>query len=65
MKRNKSFFSVSTGLNSSLAPSNSILFNILYYLLCVFIFPIFSIISFVLFTFKYFKRCIFNLHNYT
>ena len=65
MKRNKSFFSVTTGLTKSLAPSNNILFNIFYYVFCVFIFPPLSITSFVIFTFKYFKCCIFNLHNYT
>lgn len=65
MKRNRSYFSVNTGLTSHLAPSNSVLFNIFYYLCCLFIFPIFSITSFVLFTFKYFKCCIFNLRNHT
>lgn len=65
MKRNESYFSVSAGLTSHLAPSNNVLFNIFYYLFCLLIFPLFSTITFVLFTFKYFKCCIFNLHNYT
>ena len=65
MKRNKSYFSVSTGLTSHLAPSNNVLFNIFYYLYCLLLFPIFSITSFVLFTFKYFKCCVFNLCNHT
>lgn len=55
MKRNKSYFSVSAGLTSNLAPSDKVLFNIFYYLCCLLIFPLFSITSFVLFTFKYFK----------
>ena len=65
MKINKSYFSVNTGLADNLAPSNSVLFNIFFYLLCLLIFPLFSITSFILFTFNYFKCYIFNLYNYT
>lgn len=65
MKRNKSYFSVRTGLTSNLAPSDKVLFNIFYYLCCLLVFPLFSITSFVLFTFEYFKCCIFNLCNHT
>ena len=65
MKRNESYFSVSVGLTSHLAPSNNVLFNIFYYLFCLLIFPLFSTITFVLFTFEYFRDCIFNLCNHT
>ena len=65
MKINRSYFSVSTGLAGNLAPSNNVLFNIFFYLLCLLIFPLFSITSFILFTFHYFKCYIFNLYNYT
>lgn len=65
MKINRSYFSVNTGLAGNLAPSDNVLFNIFFYLLCLLIFPLFSITSFILFTFNYFKCYIFNLDNYT
>ena len=64
MKINKSCFSVNAGLTGNLAPSNNVLFNIFFYLLCLLIFPLFSITSFILFTVNYFKCYIFNLYNY-
>ena len=65
MKINRRYFSVNTGLAGNLAPSDNVLFNIFFYLLCLLIFPLFSITSFILFTVNYFKCYIFNLHNHT
>ena len=59
MKRNRSYFSVNTGLTSHLAPSNSVLFNIFYYLCCLFIFPIFFYYFFCTFYLQVFQMLYF------
>lgn len=64
MKRNKNcYFTIRTGLNQDFAPSNSILYNIFYYICTLFVYPLFSISSFVIYTLKYFKYCVIDLHK--